>query len=87
MRVADLFVMDRYATTLMKTPVKFLVVAISLALFATSPIGISKLTPEYGPEVRCNGHTHIDSAIGDSTCQRTAPLNIASQACHVHHVC
>ena len=52
---------EKYATTLMKTPVKFLVVAISLALFATSPIGISKLTPEYGPEVRCNGH--IDSAL------------------------
>ena len=76
---------EKYAKTLMKTPVKVLVVAISLALFATSPIGISKLTPEYGPEVRCNGH--IDKGIVDSTCQRTAPLNIASQACHVQHVC
>ena len=62
---------EKYAKTLMKTPVKFLVVAISLALFATSPIGISKLTPEYGPEVRRNGHRHriVDSTVRRQHCQ------------------
>ena len=69
---------EKYAKTLMKTPVKVLVVAISLALFATSPIGISKLTPEYGPEVRRNGHRQrIVDSTAQCSGQKTAPLNIA----------